>query len=308
MFQVAETPESPYHAKNAADARPELARFVKDFVYQCTARKVASALGAESGSAGVWVYEFAPSVTWSPGGSAWPAGGEAHCSAGGAACGGLDLAYLFSAPTAVPRARRPASEPLRHATALYWTNFVKHHNPNGAPPPAPTPSPIPRSSITRGSLLGRLSLQSQLATLRRSIQAQRDAEGGAAPSAMARSRQLLSALAAGGEAQASRSRQLLSALAGAGGEFETQARLSTQQSRQQAVAALLTALRRRPSFGAAVLATSNGFVTWPNFNPKYSSSSSTNSNMSMVLTQPSPKAHQLAHDDACQFWDIIGFQ
>nr|KAG5699241.1 hypothetical protein BaRGS_012762 [Batillaria attramentaria] len=131
--QVAETAEAPYRPSTNQDARLEMVRFLNDFVYVCPGHRVAQQLSGSAGASGnnrdVWVYSFKPSVTWSPGGSAWPLGGESYCQ--DVACHDLDLLYLFNPPS-IPDFRRPRTEGLSTAMATYWTNFAKYGDPNGA--------------------------------------------------------------------------------------------------------------------------------------------------------------------------------
>ncbi|KAL8565355.1 hypothetical protein ACOMHN_029050 [Nucella lapillus] len=147
--QIAGTAQAPYHSNTLTDARTQMVRFLDDFVYICPAHRFATEVEKSflGGSPKLWMYEFEAKVMWSPGGSAWPPGGETYCR--NDVCQGLDLLYLFN-PSTIPKTQRVRTAGLTKAMTLYWTNFVKHHNPNGLRDSFTSPQGNP---TVQGSLL-----------------------------------------------------------------------------------------------------------------------------------------------------------
>ncbi|KAK7098304.1 cAMP-regulated D2 protein-like [Littorina saxatilis] len=291
--QVAETPESPYHTKDRADARAELVRFLNDFVYICPARKVAAQLGSsagsENGEQNVWLYDFDPKVMWSPGGSSWPPGGESYCQ--NDACQGLGLLYLFS-PTAIPESKRAPTEGLRRTMVLYWTNFVKYHNPNG-PKTSSVASQQPQPS--RGSVLlarGSTTLQQLNSQRASSLAPRRSFNSPASFGGLIQS----AALASGRFSPSAGSPQL-------------QERLSYFNTRQTfssavALASMFSQFRRSTPTPPATRSSRVEFIAWPSY---VTGGAATSSGVTLLLTQPSPVVRESLFEDICKFWDIVGF-
>lgn len=298
--QVTESPEAPYDSRDSADARAELVRFLNDFVYICPARRVAKQLAnnvrSHGGQENVWVYDFDPKVTWSPGGSAWPPGGEWYCR--NEACQDLDLLYLFN-PEAIPESRRLLTQGLTRTMAFYWTNFAKYHNPNGLQHSLWSSQSAPQ---TPGSLVRNRGFGPTLQT------------GSTGYPMTARNINLSSSLLRlmqGARTAAGRSTAAMSA----GGEMSAslsvpQLRFGSSQYRPPVsvgsiLATMFPQFRRNPAPSTA--RTSSGVVHWPT-HLVLDNVSSSSVNVTLVLTQPTPVLRQSLFADVCRFWERIGYK
>ena len=118
--RLAEKAYQNYRPVNAADARPELAVLVTDFMFACPARSVARQLSKYSP---VYMYVFHNSLSLK---DIW--GTSKHCD--GKVCHGAELPYVFQSATKKPFIFTDKEFQLSDSMIYYWTTFAKTGSPN----------------------------------------------------------------------------------------------------------------------------------------------------------------------------------
>ena len=109
-----------YRPRNDADARPELAVLVTDFMFACPARSVARKLSAE---VPVFSYVFHNVLSLK---GVW--GLSKHCD--NKVCHGADIAYLFQSATKPQFNFTEPEYALSDSMIYYWATFAKTGSPN----------------------------------------------------------------------------------------------------------------------------------------------------------------------------------
>ena len=295
--QVTETPGTPYRSADSADARAEMVRFLNYFVYICPARRVAGQLAdnfrSQDGRQNVWLYNFDPKVTWSPGGSAWPPGGEWYCR--NEPCQDLDLLYLFN-PEAIPKSRRLLTQRLSRTMAYYWSNFAKYHNPNGL---QHSPESSQAAAKAPGSLARNRGFGPTLQT------------GSAGYPLTTPNIHLSSSLLRLMQGARSPAGRLATGTPAVTSAYSSAAQLRVGASHYHQpvsvgsiLASMFPQLHRARVASAA--RSSSGVVNWPT-HLVLDTHTSSSGNATLVLTQPTPVVRQSLFANVCQFWDRIGY-
>ncbi|XP_062616632.1 crystal protein-like [Saccostrea cucullata] len=113
---------SRYSPKNSRDAREALSELATDYIFTCPTRQIAEDLSLSQHK--VWLYVFDHGMKFLNG-----TGIMENCHDN--ACHGGDIPYLFQNLQKVFPLNQEEIR-LENDILIYWTNFAKHGNPNGA--------------------------------------------------------------------------------------------------------------------------------------------------------------------------------